>query len=115
MALLGHIVSSEGIKEDPRKIEVVQSRPRPSSATEIQSFLGLVRYYRRLVENFLSIVALLIRLTKKGARFRWSDEYRYRYVLMKEGRMIAYASRLLKPREKTYHVHDLELAALLKI
>jgi len=33
-------------------------------------------------------------------------------VLMQEGRVIAYASRQLKPHEKNYHVHDLELAAI---
>ncbi|XP_070046459.1 uncharacterized protein [Nicotiana tomentosiformis] len=31
---------------------------------------------------------------------------------MQEGRMIAYALRQLKPHEKKYHVHDLELAAI---
>ena len=33
-------------------------------------------------------------------------------VLMQEGRVIAYASRQLKPHEKKYPVHDLELAAV---
>ncbi|XP_070032501.1 uncharacterized protein [Nicotiana tomentosiformis] len=34
------------------------------------------------------------------------------YVLMQEGRMIAYVSHQLKPHEKNYHVHDLELASI---
>ena len=33
-------------------------------------------------------------------------------VLMQEGRVIAYAKRQLKPHEKKYPVHDLELAAV---
>ena len=33
-------------------------------------------------------------------------------VLMQEGRVIAYASRQLKPHENNYPVHDLELAAV---
>ena len=53
VAFLGHIVSSEGIKVDPTKVEAVHSWPRPSSATEIQSFLGLMGYYRWFVEVFL--------------------------------------------------------------
>ncbi|XP_028090574.1 uncharacterized protein LOC114290798 [Camellia sinensis] len=34
------------------------------------------------------------------------------YVLMQNGRVIAYASRQLKPHEKKYPTHDLELAAV---
>ena len=49
VAFLGNVVSSEGIQVDPKKKEAVQSWPRPSSATEIRSFLGLAGYYRRFV------------------------------------------------------------------
>ena len=34
-------------------------------------------------------------------------------VLMQDRRVIAYASRQLKPHEKNYPVHDLELAAVI--
>ena len=34
-------------------------------------------------------------------------------VLMQDGRVIAYASRQLKPHEQNYPVHDLELAAVI--
>ena len=67
-------MSSEGIQVDPKKIEAVQSWPRPSSATEIRSFLGLAGYYHCFVEGFSSIASPLTKLTQKGAPFRWSDE-----------------------------------------
>jgi hypothetical protein len=35
-------------------------------------------------------------------------------VLMQEGRVIAYASRALRPHEINYPTHDLELAAVLR-
>ncbi|XP_075097797.1 uncharacterized protein LOC142175124 [Nicotiana tabacum] len=41
MAFLGHVVSSEGIKVDPQKTEVVKNWPRPITPAEIRSFLGL--------------------------------------------------------------------------
>jgi len=33
-------------------------------------------------------------------------------VLMQEGKVVAYASRQVKPHEKNYPTHDLELAAV---
>jgi len=39
VAFLVLVVPSEAIKVDPKKIKVVQSWPRPSSATQIRSFL----------------------------------------------------------------------------
>ncbi|XP_070013196.1 uncharacterized protein [Nicotiana sylvestris] len=102
VVLLEHVVSIEGIKVDLKNIEVVQGWPRPSSTIEIQSFLGSAGYYHYFVEGFSSIASPLERLTQKGTPFKLS-----------EGIMIAYASHQLKPHEKNYLVHDLELAAII--
>ncbi|XP_070025653.1 uncharacterized mitochondrial protein AtMg00860-like [Nicotiana sylvestris] len=83
VAFLGHVVSVEGIQVDPKKIEAVQNWPRPTSAIEIRSFLGLAGYYHRFLEGFSSIAAPLTRLTQKGAPFRWSDEYEVSFRKLK--------------------------------
>ncbi|XP_070045855.1 uncharacterized protein [Nicotiana tomentosiformis] len=74
VAFLGHIVSSERIKVDLKKIESVLSWPKPSSVTEIQNSLVLASYYRHFMESFSSIAAPMTKLTQKGAPFMWSDE-----------------------------------------
>ncbi|XP_070012215.1 uncharacterized protein [Nicotiana sylvestris] len=51
MAFLGHMVSSEGIKIDPQKTETIKNWPRPTTPTDIRSFLSLVGYYRRQLKN----------------------------------------------------------------
>ena len=58
MAFLGHVVTKEGIQVDPQKIEAVSEWPRPTTVTEIISFLGLAGYYRRLCRIFLELQLL---------------------------------------------------------
>ena len=51
------------------KVEAIVKWEQPWNVIEIQSFLGLVGYYRRFVEHFSLIFALLTRLTLKGLMF----------------------------------------------
>ena len=70
---LGHMVSASGVSVDPEKVEVVMSWERPNLVFEIRSFLGLVRYYRRFMDDFSRLVAPMTRLARKEVRYEWDD------------------------------------------
>ncbi|KAL0544114.1 hypothetical protein IC582_019225 [Cucumis melo] len=72
VSFLGHVISKAGVSVDPAKIEAVTGWTRPSTVSEVRSFLGLAGYYRRFVENFSRIATPLTQLTRKGAPFVWS-------------------------------------------
>nr|GFC66786.1 putative reverse transcriptase domain-containing protein [Tanacetum cinerariifolium] len=74
VAFLGHIVSAEGITMDPAKVEAITKCPRPTSVTEVRSFLGLAGYYRRFVEGFSRLALPLTKLMRKGEKFVWNEE-----------------------------------------
>lgn len=49
---LGHIISAEGIRADPVKVENVREWPGPKNLTEVKSFVGLASNYWRFVKGF---------------------------------------------------------------
>jgi hypothetical protein len=51
VAFLGHIISKRGIFMDLSKVQDVLSWNAPTSVSDIQSFLGLAGYYRRIFED----------------------------------------------------------------
>jgi len=52
---LGHVLSEEGISVDPAKVQEVLDWKVPTSVHDVQSFLSLVGYYRRLIPEFSTI------------------------------------------------------------
>ncbi|XP_049399822.1 uncharacterized protein LOC125863894 [Solanum stenotomum] len=73
VAFIGHVITSEGIKVDGQKIEVVMTWSRPLNLMEVRNFLGLAGYYRRFVKGFSSISAPLTKLTHKATKFQWTE------------------------------------------
>ncbi|GKF76269.1 hypothetical protein Tco_0225713, partial [Tanacetum coccineum] len=53
----------------PSKIEAVKNWEAPRTPSEVRSFLGLVGYYRRFIENFSKIAKQLNVLTQKSKAF----------------------------------------------
>jgi hypothetical protein len=51
VAFLGHIISRGGISVDPSKVQDVLSWNAPTSVGDIQSFLGLAGYCRRIFKD----------------------------------------------------------------
>ena len=74
VAYLGHIITDKGVSPNPEKIKAVTKFPTPKNPKDIKSFLGLVGYYRRFIENFSKITKPLTSLLKKDVKFNWSQE-----------------------------------------
>nr|GFB98840.1 putative reverse transcriptase domain-containing protein [Tanacetum cinerariifolium] len=74
VGFLGHIVSADGITMDPSKVKAITKWPRPTTMTEVRSFLGLAGYYRCFVEGFSRLALPLTHLMRKGEKFLWTDE-----------------------------------------
>ena len=95
VSFLGHIVSAEGIRVDPVKIEAIVNWKPPRNVTEVRSFLGLAGYYRRFVQGFSVIASSLIRLLRKGVKFEWDEKCQSSFERLKE--ILVEAPVLIQP------------------
>ena len=101
---LGQVVGQEGVATDSDKIKAVTEWPRPTTVTEVRSFLGFVSYYRRFIPNFSKVAkplnALLQNLEgtsnqKKKFRVNWGPEQEEAFETLQrlctEAPILAYA------------------------
>lgn len=56
---LGHIISAEGLRKDPAKIQAISDAPVPTNVQEVRSLVGLINYYGKFVPNLSSILSPL--------------------------------------------------------
>ncbi|KAJ9547570.1 hypothetical protein OSB04_020113 [Centaurea solstitialis] len=67
---LGHVVSRDGIKVDPAKIEAIKGWEPQKTPSEVRSFLRLAGYYRKFIQDFSRLATPLTKLTRKNEKFR---------------------------------------------
>jgi hypothetical protein len=72
VSFLGHIISEGGISVDPSKVNDVLSSKTPQNISDIRSFLGQARYYRRFIKGFSKISKPMTKLLAKDNTFEWT-------------------------------------------
>nr|XP_039266275.1 uncharacterized protein K02A2.6-like [Styela clava] len=78
------IVNAEGIHPSPKKIEAIMEIPSPENVKELQSFLGIVNYYRKFIPAMSTIVDPFNKLLKKGMKWNWNNDCKKAFVKLKD-------------------------------
>ena len=106
---LGHLVSAEGIKCDPKKVEAVKNWVRPTTHKQVQVFLGTVNYYNRFIKDFSNIAHPLRRIARDKKSFEWTPECEVAYEKLRES--LISAPVMAYPREKGQYILDTDASA----
>ena len=75
VAFLGHIVTSEGVKPNPDKIQIIKNWPLPKNEKELRGFLGILGYYRKFIKDFAKIAKPLTNALRKGEEISHSKDF----------------------------------------
>ena len=51
MTFIGHLLSSEGVKPDPRKIDAIVNMETPVDVQGVQRLIGMVKYLSKFLSN----------------------------------------------------------------
>jgi len=133
----GFRISANGIQPKENNVQTIKQLPKPTTASEIRSFLGMANVMSRFIENYSGMIAPLTALTKKDVPFEWGETEEKAFqkikdaissdkllthfdvtkktdvytdaspvglgaILMQEGKVVLYVSRLLSGAETRY-------------
>jgi len=82
--LLGHIISKDGIRIDPARIEAILNITHPRNIKELQSFLGKINFLRRFISNLSELIRELNNMLKKDSALKWIVEAKQSIKAIKE-------------------------------
>ena len=79
-----NILTDNGIKPDPTKVESIKNWPIPQNVKDLQSFLGAVNFLGKFIQGLSSLRSSLQGLIKKDAEYVWTATHTTAFNTIKE-------------------------------
>lgn len=73
ITFLVHTVSADGVSTTSEKVKAVTEFKKPEKVEDIQSFLGLVNFYRPFIKNIAIMQQPLTALLRDNVKWQWTD------------------------------------------
>ena len=80
---LGLVISTDGVRMDPKKIEAIINWQEPKNVKDVRAFIGFANFYRRFIDNFSALVLPLVALTRKDKAFIFDKECKKAFAYLK--------------------------------
>ncbi|KAG5723906.1 hypothetical protein E4T56_gene9793 [Termitomyces sp. T112] len=135
---LGVIVTPDGMRMDPTKVNAILNWPPLQNIKEVQSFLGFANFYCHFINNYSGITKPLNRLTWKDTPWDWDSKCQSIFLLLKKAftstpvfhhfnpslpisdaggkdlHPVAFYTQLMIPMELNYDIYDKELLMIVE-
>ncbi|XP_063923109.1 uncharacterized protein K02A2.6-like [Zophobas morio] len=81
---VGHILSRDGIRVDPSKIEAIKQIKPPKNCKELSRFLGMITYVAKFIPNLTQKTSNLRQLLRKDTHFDWNETHEQDFNSLKD-------------------------------
>ena len=75
VVLYGHLVHTNGLSPDPRKVQVILNMPVPSNKMELQTYIGMCNFLSSYVPHLTDKLFVLPQLMAKHSDFVWAASH----------------------------------------
>ena len=72
LVFMGHVISDQGVRPDPAKVETIAKMPSPTDVSGVKRFCGMVQYLARFLPNLAANLEPLRHLTRKNVAWNWT-------------------------------------------
>ena len=79
----GHVISSDGMKSDLKKVEAIAKMAKPANKTELQTILSMANYLAKFAPHMSDLTAPMRDLLKKDSEFVWDVQQETAFTNMK--------------------------------
>ena len=83
VAYVGHLLTSDGVVPDPKKVKAIIEMPAPTDVTGLQRLLGMVNYLSKYIPNYSELTAPLRTLLHKDTEWCWLQQHEQAFEKLK--------------------------------
>ena len=98
---IGHLLSNEGVKPDPKKIEAIVKMEAPADVQGVQRLIGMVKYLSKFLSNLSALCEPLRKLTHKDVEWQWAQEQEDAFQSLKTAVTQAPVLKYFSPQAQT--------------
>ena len=83
VSFIGHLLTSKGVKPDPKKVQAITDMQAPKDKPELQRFLGMVNYLAKFIGNLSDVSQPLRELLQKDVEWHWEEKHEHAFTEIK--------------------------------
>ena len=81
---LGHVVTNQGLKADPEKVEAIVNMPAPDDIKAVRRLCGFVNYLARFLPHLSDVLEPIRQLTRQDVEWQWNNTHDKAFETIKQ-------------------------------